>query len=143
VHAHQCPLLYNRSGQTVATHLWKLFIESLQSVTAWEFDEEKRDMRDMHDKLRMEEIEDDRRFVTDYLLPTYRDESIGKFPNLMKQARLVNDNKDTRLYTKKSYLECHTMLLDLIVDFKESLVALYETKRTNRPSDQRHPGFQT
>ena len=105
VHAHQCPLLYNRSGQTVAMHLciigkllamkhpetgkrdpvgmtnhllfhviatcfpkihhWakqsvlQLFIQSLQSVTDWEFDEEMCDMCDMDNKLQMGEIEDD------------------------------------------------------------------------------------
>src|SRR6266699_4661817 len=108
VHAHQCPLLYNRSGMTIAQHLWimskllsmkepitdnkkepkrdpavlskrlqlhviatcfpkmlrrfkqpasRLFIESLESVKAWEFDEDKRGQPSK------KEIGNDREFV--------------------------------------------------------------------------------
>src|SRR5271168_1508255 len=135
-HAHQCPLLYNRTGQTVARHLWiigrllnmkdpdtgkwggttndllfhvvatcfakmsrrlrqpvsKFFIKSLQSVTNWMFDEEKRDKpkADEKDEDRQKMmIEHDKRFITDYLLPITSQGD--RFSKLMGQAQLVND----------------------------------------------------
>ena len=59
--------------------------------------------------------------------------SIGKIPNLIKQAKLVGEKTDKRLYTKESCMEFHRMLLDLIEDFTESLVALHEIKHTAKP----------
>lgn len=168
-HAHQRPLLYNRTGQTVASHLYiigrlldmkdsngqrggspndllshviatcyqkigrrlkqpvsKFFHDSLQSVTTWTFDEGKRDNAKGDKKAQLQqkaEIEEDRRFVTDFLLPTYRNRT-DQYPALMRQARLVKDAKETKLYTKESHQEFHGMLLVLIADFTESLLAL-------------------
>ena len=181
-HAHQCPLLYNRTGQTVARHLWiigrlldmkdpntgkwgstandllfhvvatcfakmsrrlrqpvsKFFIESLQSVTEWTFHEEKRDKPKAfgkdEDRQKME-IEEDKRFVADYLLPIA---TRGKFPELRRQAQLVKDGKDTRLYTEESYQEFHCMLLELINKFTKSLLELRDPLRTQK-SSMDHP----
>jgi len=101
----------------------RLFFDSLESITAWEFDENK------HDPPKEEDIENDWQFVVSYLLPTEGSGSICDVPNLIKQAKLVRDRRDKMLYTKESCLEFHGMLLDIIKDFMKSLVALHLTKR--------------
>ena len=169
-HAHQCPLLYNRTGQTLASHLAIIgrlldmkdndgkrggtsndllahivatsyakmnrrlrqpvstfFINSLKSVAPGTFDEGKRDTAKADEKAQKEqnrEIENDKLFVTEYFLPTADQTRKDSFPALMRQAQLVADGKDTKLYTKESHLEFHGMLLVLIADFMESLGAL-------------------
>jgi hypothetical protein len=179
-HAHQCPLLYNRTGQTVASHLWiigrlldmkdssgrrggssndllfhviatcyqkisrrlrqpvsKFFLQSLQSVTTWTFDEGKRDNAKGDEKAQHQqkmEIEEDKRFVTDFLLPTYRNRT-DEYPALMRQAQLVNDAKETKLYTEESHQEFHGMLLVLIADFTESLLVLGKLRNKKKLPD--------
>ena len=174
MHAHQCPLLYNRSGQTIATHLWivgkllsmtepttgkrdftllsnrlihhviancfpkigrrltqpasVLFIDSLKSMTAWDFDEAKRG------KPTPANIQNDLEFVVNYLLTPKEDALDGKIPNLIKQAELVRDKKEEWLYTKETCIEFHAVLVSLINDFTASLVALQHIDHKGKPT---------
>jgi len=169
-HAHQCPLLYDRGGQTIASHLWivgkllsmkepttgnrdpyllnnrlishvtancfrkmcrrlrqtvsKRFLDSLNSITTWTFDEAKRG------EPTPTNIQNDHAFVVSYLLPTKGDAVAGEIRNLLKQAELVDDNATEWLYTQGSCLEFHVMLLALIKDFTTSLAALEDINRT-------------
>jgi hypothetical protein len=94
----------------------KSFIKSLKSVTTWEFDEKNRGQPST------KETGNDREFAA-YLL-TIKGKSFGNIPALIAQAELVKNGTDQRLYTEESFTEFHTMLLDLIDDFRVSLITL-------------------
>jgi len=102
----------------------RLFIESLESVKAWEFDEDKRGQPSK------KEIGNDREFVADYLLPTEWRALVGEIPNLINQAKLVGDKTKTveRLYTQETCMEFHKVLIYVIKDFMNSLNALQGAK---------------
>jgi hypothetical protein len=112
-----------------------LFLESLESVKGWEFDEAQRDQPSA------KEISNDKDFAVQFLLPL-KELHAAKFPNLFHQATLIERNKDNKLYTKETHLEFHTMLLSRIKDFKKSLLDLKGFKRTADPPTKGTPEFQ-
>ena len=99
---------------------------------AWEFDEAK------HGQPSRKEIANNWEFMVNFLLCTKGGTSASKVPNLIKQAKLIGDKIDERLYTKESCKEFHVMLLEHIEDFMGSLISLGKVKRTARPT----PGTQ-
>jgi hypothetical protein len=102
-------------------------MKSLRSVQTWDFDEAKRG------KPTLVNIQNDLEFVLNYLLTPKKDALDGKIPNLIKQAKLLRDDKEKWLYTKETCVEFHTVLITLINDFAASLAALAALKDIDRP----------
>jgi len=108
------------------------FINSLESVKDWEFDEDQRS------EPSAKEIANDAE-VAALLL---EESSVVNFPNLLEQAKLIENQIDKRLYTKETCLEFHIMLLSRIDDFKQSLFSVESFKRTANPPTEGPPDFQ-
>jgi hypothetical protein len=97
------------------------YIQSLNQVTTFQFDESKVDQGSTV------EITNDRLFLVKFVLPA----SSGlhtKIPKLIQQAKLAEDSKPFQLYTKDTCMEFHELLNELLLGFRTSLNEVAKTR---------------
>jgi hypothetical protein len=114
----------------------KFFIDSLKSVKGWKFDEDQRGTPSA------KEIANDAGFAAHFLLLSEENQFAVNFPNLLEQAKLIENKRDNRLYTKETCLEFHIMLVSRIDDFNQSLLLVNSFKRPAKPPTEAPPDLQ-
>src|SRR6266699_1406515 len=112
------PKMIHRLGHQT---LSEPYIQSLNQVMTFQFDESKVDQRST------DEITNDRLFLVKFMLPACSSLRT-KIPKLMQQAKLAEDSKPFQLYTKDTCMEFHELLNELLLRFRTSLNEVAETR---------------
>ena len=118
--------------------LSRSYIQAVAEVTTFQFSES-----EYNRKSATAEIEGDRRFLVDYLLPSSL-ASIWetKIPKLMEQAQLARDRKPFQLYTNETCIEFHQLFLEILKRFETSLDELARTRGSEKIPTQGSKEFE-
>ena len=107
------------------------YISTLESVNMAGIDFNSQEKQNIaFESQEKQELQDanDRKFLVDFLI-TYSEDQPSKlrFTNLLEQARLAAQHKPFQLYNESTYREFHGLLLQLLDDFRDGLLALQKS----------------
>ncbi|KJA17468.1 hypothetical protein HYPSUDRAFT_57717 [Hypholoma sublateritium FD-334 SS-4] len=115
---------YPKMNRRMQHRLSRSYVQSLGGITAFQFSESERDGLPPKD-----EIESDRRFLVNILLPLASDSIYKtKTPKLLEQAQLAYDLKPFQLYTNETCTEFHQLFIEILQGFETSLDELAQTR---------------